>query len=158
MNEDFYTVRDKIAHEMAASVRDGLESVYGQLISFSLINVTLPLTIDASLIDQQINKRKVETATERQQIQQIQGQIENIKNQAEVSEANILAEGNAYYDSTVQSAASGINKEKYTAELDNVANVTHGVYGYFFTPDTVKFNKFCWYKKVCTTRANNIAA
>jgi len=134
---------------MAASVRNDLENSFGQLISFSLLNVTLPKTIEASLIEQQVNKRKVETAIERQKIQQLQGQIEQVKNDATVSEANILAEANSYYDKVVKSAASDVNYNKYVVELETVKKATTGVFTKFFPAGKEDlFNKFAWYKKV----------
>eukprot|EP01022_Parablepharisma_sp_SALTPOND_P019756 TRINITY_DN3415_c0_g2_i1.p6 TRINITY_DN3415_c0_g2~~TRINITY_DN3415_c0_g2_i1.p6 ORF type:complete len:137 (-),score=18.68 TRINITY_DN3415_c0_g2_i1:2844-3254(-) len=135
---------------MASSVRTGLEKVYGQLISFSLINVTLPQAIEQALIDQQVNKRKVETATERQKIQEIEGQIEKIKNEGSVNEANILAEAKSYYDRTIKSALSNINYQKYLTELKAVNNDTTGVFKKYFSVGSknAAFNKFCWYKKV----------
>ena len=134
---------------MAYSARNDLENVYGQLVSFSLVNITLPTTIETSLINQQVNKRKVETATNRQAIQEIQGNIEKIRNQGTVNETNILAEGNAYYDITVKSTLSDINYNKYVKELDAVKDPTSGVFGKYFSTKIELFNKFCWYKKVC---------
>ncbi len=132
---------------MASAARSDLEAVYGQLVSFSLLNVTVPATVDAALIDQQVNKRKVETATQRQKIQQIQGYIENLKNQGTANESNILAEANAYYDSVTQGIYSDVNREKYLAEMAEVQSAT-GIYAKNFPGHNAYFNQFCWYKKV----------
>ncbi len=153
-NEDFYERRDKIAYEMASMVKNDLEGVYGQLMSFSLINITLPKTIESALIEQQVNKRKVETATERQKIQEIQGAMEKIQNEGTVNETIILAQAQSYYDKTVKSALSDINYNKYVTELKAVSDGTTGAYAQYFKTSTHSaknqlFNKFCWYKKVC---------
>ena len=64
---------------MASSIQTELETVYGQIVSFSLTNVKMPETLDETLIEQQVNKRNIETAEIIKRIQKIQGKIERIR-------------------------------------------------------------------------------
>lgn len=133
---------------MASNVKNDLESVYAQLISFSFINYTLPSTVDASLVTQQVNKRSVDTATVMQSIQQIQGNIAQIQNQGVVNETILLSQAQSYYNTNVNNAVSNAGLAKYLSEIDQINNSTNGVYRVFFSTDQAGFNKFCWYKKV----------
>jgi len=80
-NEDFYEKRKEIAAEMAILVATGnlrnstqfidleLQAVYSQLVSLQLISVVLPSSIETTIIDQQVNKRSIETAEIEKEIQ-----------------------------------------------------------------------------------------
>jgi len=143
LNEDFYNKRDTIVHEMALSIQSELETVFGQIVSFSLTNVTMQESLDKTLIEQQVSKWGIQTAKELKKVQEIQGTINKIRREAEIEEENLLRNAKKYHTIKTRTAILNINKERALNELELVKN---NIADYFFTKE--KLNKFCFYKKV----------
>lgn len=128
---------------MALSVQSELETVFGQLVSFSLTNVTMQESLDKILIAQQASKHSIETAKELKKVQQIQGVINRIRKEGEKEEENLLREAKQYYNMQGRTEFLSITKEK---ALNDIYIIKNKIASYFFSKE--KLNKFCWYKKV----------
>jgi hypothetical protein len=136
-------MRDTIVHEMGLSIQNELETVYGQIVSFSLTNVTMQESLDKILIAQQVSKSNIQTSQQLKKIQEIQGEINKIRKQAEIEEENLLRDAKKYYTMEARIATLIINKERALNELEIIKN---DITGYFFSKQ--KLNKFYFYKKV----------
>eukprot|EP00357_Protocruzia_adherens_P003368 CAMPEP_0115013084 /NCGR_PEP_ID=MMETSP0216-20121206/25170_1 /TAXON_ID=223996 /ORGANISM="Protocruzia adherens, Strain Boccale" /LENGTH=299 /DNA_ID=CAMNT_0002382361 /DNA_START=163 /DNA_END=1062 /DNA_ORIENTATION=+ len=144
--DDFIQKREEISFQMAKKVQQTLDGAYVEITSFQMLNVYFDNKFELTFTDGQVKNRQTETETLRQQINEMQGQVNVIESNAQKLIDQKLAEKQTEGEVAYQTHFQLARKELLQAEGTGYQTYTNVEKGLKFT--TEQLLQYIWIRKI----------